>query len=106
ALDIEVITNEFAGIAPAQKTAADLYRFVINELRVEYRFKGEVRIARALENRHLRLPDENEEASPFPFSDHEMAVGAGGRLELKAWKPGNFEWKTAAGKVMKAEIRD
>jgi hypothetical protein len=60
-------------------------------------------MARALENRHLRLPDES---SPFAFPDYELLVKDDGRLELKAWKPGQFELKTAAGKVTKVEVRE
>ncbi|MEI6647475.1 MAG: glycosyl hydrolase [bacterium] len=93
ALEVQV-DNGLAGRDPAYLTP--------KELRVEYRYKGKVKVTKLPENQILVLPDEGGAA----FSTYELAVHPGGGLEVYTWKPGVFEVQTASGKVLKVAVHE
>jgi hypothetical protein len=86
--------NELAGRDPAN--------MVVKELRVEYRYAGEKKLAIVGEHQQLDLPQDDESAPAPP--KHVVAVDEGGKLQIEAWEPGRFEVKTAAGKTLKVDV--
>jgi hypothetical protein len=85
--------SELAGRDPAP--------LIVKELRVQYRYMGQVKTARVRENQLLELPEDGErQLTPPAYS---LAV-TDGKLDVQAWQPGVIELKTAAGKSLHAEI--
>ncbi len=88
--------NELAGLDPAFLT--------VKETHVEYRYLGATKFVRVGEKAQLELPEENDREVAGPT--YELTATAGGKIEIEATKPASFELQTAAGKTLKAEVRD
>lgn len=72
------------------------------ELRAEYLYNGRWNVAFLPDGAQLDLPGTEEaNAGPREFALHTTIQGA---VELLAWKPGRYEFATAAGKTLTAEI--
>lgn len=75
----------------------------LKRLRVEYLLDGKPHMVIVNENEDLELPPPAER-SEFPA--YELSLTADGKAELKAWQPGVYEFKTAAGKTRKVEVNN
>ena len=75
----------------------------VKQLRVEYTLDGKPYQKIVQENATLEIPDVSAGTEVPAF---ELRAGADGKTEVTAWRPGVCELKTAAGKTMKAEVRD
>jgi len=74
----------------------------VKELRVEFMYKGQKKVAQARENTMLTLPETGDQTTPLPA--YELFAKKDGTLEIQAWKPGVFEIATAAGATLKAAV--
>ncbi len=75
----------------------------VKRLRVEYTLNGKALTRDADENGTLDLVDTPGPDLPPP--SWRLAVSAQGALELHAFKAGAYEFKTAAGKTKKADVK-
>jgi hypothetical protein len=73
----------------------------VKQLRVEYTLDGKPYVKIVRENEYLEIPDVTT-GTEVPAC--ELAVTADGKTELKAWKSGVYELKTASGKTSKIEV--
>jgi hypothetical protein len=87
--------NALAGGDPAPMTP--------KELLVKYRRLGVEKTVRLAEDRMLELPEGEPSTVPPTYA---LTVNAAGQPFFCAWQPGQVEVKTAAGKILKAEVRD
>lgn len=72
------------------------------ELRVEYLYNGRWNIAIIPDGSTLNLPGAYEtEATP---AGYELTALPDNKVELHAWLPGRYEFTTAAGKTLRAQV--
>ena len=88
--------NELAGRDPAG--------MIPKELRVDYSYRGVRKFVRVPEHRSLSLPDEAERLVP-PIA-YDLSIAPNGQPEVLAREPVTVELKTAAGRTLKAEVRE
>lgn len=73
------------------------------ELRVEYSYNGQWNVAYIPEGSPLELPGAYEAEATAPT--HELATADDGRIELRAWVPGTYEFTAANGKTLGAQVK-
>lgn len=72
------------------------------ELRVEYLYNGRWNIAIMPEGQRLELPGAYEANVPQATCD--LSVKSDNRIELRAWTAGSYEFTSANGKTLRAQI--
>lgn len=88
------VDEKLAGVSPLPE--------VTRELRVEYRYNGRWNVAYLPDGQPLSLPGAYEaEAGP---RTHELRAHGDSAIELLAWTPGRYEFATANGRTLAAQI--